>query len=313
MALGVLDRSAGIATAAGAAPVVIHPGYFLGRTREESIADVVEQLGELGERLEGKGRLVPFGVEVMGRGRARLGRGRSRDRRRRAVVRPVLDFAHMHATSDGAFLAADAFVTALELADGVLGPDEPFHIHFSDIQYANRNETKHLPYGRGRCGPSRCGRRSTGSSVRRRSSRRRPTRRRRRRSEPSSCVSAEEVERHYEAAARRPRQPGEDQLHVRGAEATVELAELAALREGERVLDVGAGLGGPARFLAERFGVDVTGVDVTAAFVERAKALARDAGLADRVRFVRADATSLPFARRRLRRRLDAARGDEHR
>ncbi len=109
-------------------------------------------------------------------------------------------------------------------------------------------------------------------------------------------MSAEEVERYYEAAARRLRPPGADQLHVRGAEATVELAELAALREGERVLDVGAGLGGPARFIAERFGVDVTGVDVTAAFVERAEELTRDAGLADRVRFVRADATALPFA-----------------
>jgi ubiquinone/menaquinone biosynthesis C-methylase UbiE len=109
-------------------------------------------------------------------------------------------------------------------------------------------------------------------------------------------VSAEEVERHYEAAARRLRGPGEDQLHVRGAEATVELAELAELREGERVLDVGAGIGGPARYLAERFGVDVTGVDVTAAFVERAGELTRDAGLSDRVRFVHADATALPFA-----------------
>ena len=108
-------------------------------------------------------------------------------------------------------------------------------------------------------------------------------------------MSAEEVERHYEAAARRVRQPGEDQLHVRGAEATVELAELAALRQGERVLDVGAGLGGPARFLAVRFGVDVTGVDLTAAFVERAEELTRHTGLVDRVRFVRADATALPF------------------
>ena len=37
----------------------------------------------------------------------------------------------------------------LEAADGVLGAGEPFHIHFSDIAYANRNETKHLPYGEG--------------------------------------------------------------------------------------------------------------------------------------------------------------------
>src|SRR5439155_289893 len=64
-------------------------------------------------------------------------------------VRPVLDFAHMHATSDGEFLEADRFAEALALADGVLEPGAPFHIHFSDIQYANRNETKHLPYGEG--------------------------------------------------------------------------------------------------------------------------------------------------------------------
>src|SRR5919112_2075592 len=64
-------------------------------------------------------------------------------------VRPVLDFAHMHATSDGAFLEAEAFAGALAGADAVLEPDAPFHIHFSDIQYANRNETKHLRYGEG--------------------------------------------------------------------------------------------------------------------------------------------------------------------
>jgi deoxyribonuclease-4 len=69
--------------------------------------------------------------------------------RRLGWVRPVLDFAHMHATSDGAFLEADAFAGALAGADAVLEPDAPFHIHFSDIQYANRNETKHLPYGEG--------------------------------------------------------------------------------------------------------------------------------------------------------------------
>jgi len=64
-------------------------------------------------------------------------------------VRPVLDFAHMHATSDGAFLEAAPFVEALALVDAVLEPDAPFHIHFSDIAFANRNETKHLPYGEG--------------------------------------------------------------------------------------------------------------------------------------------------------------------
>jgi deoxyribonuclease-4 len=64
-------------------------------------------------------------------------------------VRPVLDFAHMHATSDGAFTEVEPFAAALEAADEVLPPGAPFHVHFSDIAFANRNETKHLAYGEG--------------------------------------------------------------------------------------------------------------------------------------------------------------------
>ena len=62
-----LDRSAGIAAACGAEVVVFHPGFLLGRSREDAIAAVVDQLGTLRERLEGKDRGVPFGIEVMGR------------------------------------------------------------------------------------------------------------------------------------------------------------------------------------------------------------------------------------------------------
>jgi deoxyribonuclease-4 len=150
MAVGMLDHSAGVAKATGAELVVFHPGYLLGRTREDAIDSVVEQLGELRGRLEKKDRAVTFGIEVMGRVRelgtvddvlaisARLG-----------WVRPVLDFAHMHATSDGAFTNVEMFADILERADAIIEPDAPFHIHFSDIAYANRNETKHLPYGEG--------------------------------------------------------------------------------------------------------------------------------------------------------------------
>ena len=149
-AVGALDRSAGIAAASGAEPVVFHPGFLLGRAREAAIDAVVEQLGVLRERLAGKGRAVPFGVEVMGRVRD-LG---SLDdvleiSRRTGWVRPVLDFAHMHATSDGAFLEVEPFAAALAGVDAVLEAGAPFHIHFSDIAFANRNETKHLPYGEG--------------------------------------------------------------------------------------------------------------------------------------------------------------------
>ena len=149
-ALGALDRSAGIATACGAELVVFHPGFLLGRSREDALDAVVEQLGTLRERLEGKDRAVTFGVEVMGRVRD-LG---SLDdiveiSQRTSWVRPVLDFAHMHATSDGAFLAAEPFTEALHVVDETLDDEAPFHIHFSDIAFANRNETKHLPYGEG--------------------------------------------------------------------------------------------------------------------------------------------------------------------
>jgi deoxyribonuclease-4 len=64
-------------------------------------------------------------------------------------VRPVIDFAHLHAVTDGAFIEADAFRDVLQVADSLLPKGAPFHIHFSDIQFANRNETKHLPYGEG--------------------------------------------------------------------------------------------------------------------------------------------------------------------
>ena len=149
-AVGALDRSAGIAAATGAELVVFHPGFLLGRSREDALDAVVEQLGTLRERLEGKDRAVTFGVEVMGRVRD-LG---SLDdvveiSRRTTWVRPVLDFAHMHATSDGAFLSDQPFTKALRAVDAVLDPEAPFHIHFSDIAFANRNETKHLPYGDG--------------------------------------------------------------------------------------------------------------------------------------------------------------------
>src|SRR5207249_7792778 len=127
MAVGMLDHSAGIAKASGAELVVFHPGFLLGRTREAAIDSVCEQLGELRERLEKKDRAVPFGVEVMGRVREL---GTADDvveiSRRCRWVRPVLDFAHMHATSDGAFTSVEPFAHALELADRVMPPGVPF-------------------------------------------------------------------------------------------------------------------------------------------------------------------------------------------
>src|SRR5438477_1628748 len=120
MAVGMLDHSAGIAKAAGAEVVVFHPGFLLGRTREDALDSVVEQLGELRERLEKKDRAVPFGVEIMGRVREL---GTADDvfaiSKRAGWVRPVLDFAHLHAVTDGAFTETKRFVEILAGADAV--------------------------------------------------------------------------------------------------------------------------------------------------------------------------------------------------
>jgi deoxyribonuclease-4 len=149
-AFGMLDHTAGVAVACGAQLVVVHPGYLLGRSREAALEDVAKDLSALRERLEAKDRTVPFGVEIMGRVREL---GTAEDvfwlSARFEWARPVLDFAHLHAVTDGAFVAEDAFAGVLEAAEEVLDADAPFHVHFSDIAYANRNETKHLPYGTG--------------------------------------------------------------------------------------------------------------------------------------------------------------------
>jgi deoxyribonuclease-4 len=150
MAVGMLDHTAGLAVACGAEVVVVHPGYLFGRDHKTAIDSVVEQLAELRARLERKDRAMPFGVEVMGRVNEL---GTLDDvlaiAARLDWVRPVLDFAHLHAVSDGGFTDVRPFAEALAAADTTIPPGAPFHIHFSDISYANRNEKSHLPYGEG--------------------------------------------------------------------------------------------------------------------------------------------------------------------
>jgi SAM-dependent methyltransferase len=86
-----------------------------------------------------------------------------------------------------------------------------------------------------------------------------------------------------------------DEFHTRGLPATRELAQALAPSAGDTVLDVGSGLGGPARLLAAEHGCEVCGVDLSAEFVDVAARLTARTGLADAVRFQVADALGLPF------------------
>ncbi|HXG16256.1 MAG TPA: methyltransferase domain-containing protein [Calidithermus sp.] len=87
-----------------------------------------------------------------------------------------------------------------------------------------------------------------------------------------------------------------DHFHIRGREATLELARQVGLGRGTRVLDVGGGIGGPARALAREFGCRVMVVDITEEFCRVGADLTRRTGLADRVEFHVGDALELPFA-----------------
>lgn len=86
-----------------------------------------------------------------------------------------------------------------------------------------------------------------------------------------------------------------DQFHLRGLAATIELAEALAPPANAKVLDIGSGLGGPSRYLAATYACDVTGIDLSASFVEAASFLAERTGLSHMVRYQCADALALPF------------------
>lgn len=127
-------------------------------------------------------------------------------------------------------------------------------------------------------------------------------------------VMEETVARHYgrerlqetilagiEALGRQPETVTEtelgdvDEFHIGGREATSDITERLGLGPGCRVLDIGCGIGGAARFVAQRYGCRVTGVDLTPEFVATGQRLTALLGLSDRVRLEVANATRLPF------------------
>jgi len=86
-----------------------------------------------------------------------------------------------------------------------------------------------------------------------------------------------------------------DHYHARGFQATVELADKLPVTAGDHILDIGCGVGGPARYLADRFGCRVTGLDITESFLDAAARLTDLVGIADRVDFRLGDGVHLPF------------------
>lgn len=127
-------------------------------------------------------------------------------------------------------------------------------------------------------------------------------------------MNMEEIERHYAseaiaerilAALREAYGPDAritpdalaplDQFHGRGVAATEALSARLAPKAGDRLLDIGSGIGGPARWMAAHFDCHVTGIDLTRAFCDAAEVLTGACGMSDQVRIVHGSATDLPF------------------
>jgi SAM-dependent methyltransferase len=87
-----------------------------------------------------------------------------------------------------------------------------------------------------------------------------------------------------------------DEFHTGGREATVAFAAEFGFTPEMHILDVGCGIGGPSRYIAETYGCRVTGIDLTEEFVRTAQALARRTGLETLVDYRQASALDIPFA-----------------
>jgi len=86
-----------------------------------------------------------------------------------------------------------------------------------------------------------------------------------------------------------------DHFHARGFPATVELADHLPIKAGQRILDIGCGLGGPARYMANRFQCKVSGLDITEPFVQAANKLTALVRMQDQVQVELGDGQHLPY------------------
>ena len=157
----------GVAVATGAELVVVHPGFLLGRSREEALEAVVEQLAELGSG--SRPRIAPCRSGSRSwAASASSGPPRTCSTWPRSCrgSGPVIDFAHLHAVTDGAFTDVEAFAAVLEAADDLLEPEPPST--FTSATSGTRTGTRIATCrtARARCAPSRSRRPSRGSSGR---------------------------------------------------------------------------------------------------------------------------------------------------
>lgn len=86
-----------------------------------------------------------------------------------------------------------------------------------------------------------------------------------------------------------------DHLHARGLPATIDLADRLPIARGQHILDIGCAVGGPARYMVDRFGCRVSGIDITPGFIEAGEELSRLTGMVEKVDLRVGDGATLPY------------------
>jgi deoxyribonuclease-4 len=154
MAVAMMHHTANLVHIMGGEGITVHPGFYMGRSREKVMEVVEKRLGELEERLTRNGiDDIPVGVENMGN-RGEFG-GPLEDILDICSLSdtpvPMIDWGHLQATSDGSLEGPDDFLAVLGLVEDRLGRDglEATRHQFSQVEYSDGMERKHVAYDQG--------------------------------------------------------------------------------------------------------------------------------------------------------------------
>lgn len=146
-----LFKAARIGALMGAHQVVFHPGYYSGRSKEESLKITIQGIREVVERLKQEGIKILIGPETTGK-KSQVGSLEETIKicQEIEMTAPTVDFAHLHARSTGKmFENKDDYLRVFRLIEEKLGSEiaKNLHTHFSEIEYTEKGERKHLDLG----------------------------------------------------------------------------------------------------------------------------------------------------------------------
>ncbi|MEM3555657.1 MAG: TIM barrel protein [Candidatus Micrarchaeia archaeon] len=144
-------ETARVARVMNASIIVFHPGFYMGRTAEETKELVKKTLEEALERMKQEGiKGVWLGLETTGKG-TQFGSLSENIELSSALemTKPVIDFAHIHAREGGSLKKKEDYLKIFDEVERKLGKDavKNFHSHFSEVAFNEKGEKHHLILG----------------------------------------------------------------------------------------------------------------------------------------------------------------------